>query len=240
MTSLNELEVVDGAICANVFPTNRIACIDPASGRVRYWVDLSGLLPPALRPGRRASSPQRHRLRRAPRPATRDRQVLAPPVRDPARQEVVTISGAAGRTPRRRGTVWARRRRRATLERDTGDRRSHERHVGDRNLRAGSPEQRRHRRDAALELGARTASRSRSRTSATASRSRSTSTRPTRSTRSGIPTRTPAEATSPSRSLRSHAISGRSVSRAIRKPRFTSSSSPSKRRSSCSTEITWS
>jgi glutamine cyclotransferase len=51
VTSLNELEVVDGAICANVFPTDRIACIDPASGRVRYWVDLSGLLPPALRPG---------------------------------------------------------------------------------------------------------------------------------------------------------------------------------------------
>jgi glutamine cyclotransferase len=51
VTSLNELEEVNGAICANVFPTNRIACIDPASGRVRYWVDLSGLLPPALRPG---------------------------------------------------------------------------------------------------------------------------------------------------------------------------------------------
>lgn len=51
VTSLNELEYVDGAICANVFPTTRIACIDTASGRVRYWVDLSGLLPPALRPG---------------------------------------------------------------------------------------------------------------------------------------------------------------------------------------------
>jgi len=51
VTSLNELENVDGAICANVFPTNRIACIDAASGRVRYWVDLSGLLQPTLRPG---------------------------------------------------------------------------------------------------------------------------------------------------------------------------------------------
>ena len=35
-------------------------------------------------------------------------------------------------------------------------------------------------------------------------------------------------------------INGRSVLRAIRKPRFTSSSSPSKRRSSCSTDSTWS
>jgi glutamine cyclotransferase len=50
LTALNELEYVDGAICANVFPTNRIACVDTASGRVRYWVDLSGLLPKALRP----------------------------------------------------------------------------------------------------------------------------------------------------------------------------------------------
>jgi glutaminyl-peptide cyclotransferase len=50
VTSLNELEGVDGAICANVFPTNRIACVDTASGRVRYWVDLSGLLPKALQP----------------------------------------------------------------------------------------------------------------------------------------------------------------------------------------------
>jgi glutaminyl-peptide cyclotransferase len=51
VSSLNELEDVDGAICANVFPTDRIACIDPSSGRVRYWVDLTGLLPPSLRPG---------------------------------------------------------------------------------------------------------------------------------------------------------------------------------------------
>jgi glutaminyl-peptide cyclotransferase len=51
VTSLNELEVVSGAICANVFPGDRIACIDPASGHVRYWIDLTGLLPPSLQPG---------------------------------------------------------------------------------------------------------------------------------------------------------------------------------------------
>jgi glutamine cyclotransferase len=49
VTSLNELEVVRGRIRANVFPTDRIACVDPRSGRVQYWIDLNGLLPPALR-----------------------------------------------------------------------------------------------------------------------------------------------------------------------------------------------
>jgi glutamine cyclotransferase len=49
--ALNELEVVAGAVCANIHPTDRIACADPGSGRVRYWIDLSGLLPPRLRPG---------------------------------------------------------------------------------------------------------------------------------------------------------------------------------------------
>lgn len=51
VSGLNELELVDGAICANVFPTDRVACVDPTSGRVRYWIDLTGLLPPPLRPG---------------------------------------------------------------------------------------------------------------------------------------------------------------------------------------------
>ena len=51
VSGLNELELVDGAICANVFPTDRVACVDPGSGRVRYWIDLTGLLPAPLRPG---------------------------------------------------------------------------------------------------------------------------------------------------------------------------------------------
>ena len=49
VSGLNELEVVRGAICANVYPTDRIACIDARSGRVRYWIDLTGLLPSRLR-----------------------------------------------------------------------------------------------------------------------------------------------------------------------------------------------
>jgi len=40
---LNELEWVKGEIFANVWHTDRIARIDPASGRVTGWIDLSGL-----------------------------------------------------------------------------------------------------------------------------------------------------------------------------------------------------
>ena len=42
--NLNELEWVDGEIYANVWLTNRIARIDPASGHVVGWIDLDGLL----------------------------------------------------------------------------------------------------------------------------------------------------------------------------------------------------
>jgi glutamine cyclotransferase len=48
---LNELEYIDGAVFANVWQTDRIARIDPATGRVLAWIDLSGLLPPEDRPG---------------------------------------------------------------------------------------------------------------------------------------------------------------------------------------------
>ncbi len=41
---LNELEVVDGEIYANVWQTDFIARIDPASGHVLGWIDLTGLL----------------------------------------------------------------------------------------------------------------------------------------------------------------------------------------------------
>jgi len=41
---LNELEWVDGVIYANIWQTDRIARIDPATGHVLGWVDLSGLL----------------------------------------------------------------------------------------------------------------------------------------------------------------------------------------------------
>ncbi len=49
VVGLNELELVGKTLCANVFPTDRIACIDPASGEVRYWLDLTGLLPQSMR-----------------------------------------------------------------------------------------------------------------------------------------------------------------------------------------------
>jgi glutamine cyclotransferase len=49
ITQLNELEVVEGEIYANVWGTDAIARIDPASGNVVGWIDLTGLLPPAQR-----------------------------------------------------------------------------------------------------------------------------------------------------------------------------------------------
>jgi glutamine cyclotransferase len=42
---LNELEYIDGSVYANVWQTNRIARIDPQTGQVTAWIDLSGLLP---------------------------------------------------------------------------------------------------------------------------------------------------------------------------------------------------
>lgn len=41
---LNELEYINGEIWANIWMTNRIARIDPKSGRVTGYIDLSGLL----------------------------------------------------------------------------------------------------------------------------------------------------------------------------------------------------
>lgn len=43
VTNLNELEWVDGEIYANIWGTSRIARINPESGKVVGWVDLSGL-----------------------------------------------------------------------------------------------------------------------------------------------------------------------------------------------------
>lgn len=49
VSALNELEVVRGRVCANVFGADRIACFDPRTGEVRYWIDLTGLYPHELR-----------------------------------------------------------------------------------------------------------------------------------------------------------------------------------------------
>ncbi len=46
VTNLNELEYIRGQVYANVWRTDNIAMIDPNSGRVTGWIDLSGLLPP--------------------------------------------------------------------------------------------------------------------------------------------------------------------------------------------------
>jgi glutamine cyclotransferase len=44
---LNELEVVDGLVYANIWRTTRIARIDPSDGRVLDWIELAELVPPA-------------------------------------------------------------------------------------------------------------------------------------------------------------------------------------------------
>jgi glutamine cyclotransferase len=46
---LNELEWVDGELFANVWGTDVIARINPATGQVHGWIDLTGLLDPARR-----------------------------------------------------------------------------------------------------------------------------------------------------------------------------------------------
>lgn len=48
---LNELEYVKGEIFANIWTTERIARIDPATGAVKGWIDLAGVLPAPDRTG---------------------------------------------------------------------------------------------------------------------------------------------------------------------------------------------
>ena len=50
VANLNELEMIDGAIWANVWLTDRIAIIDPADGHVRAWLDLAPLNPKSGNP----------------------------------------------------------------------------------------------------------------------------------------------------------------------------------------------
>jgi len=44
--NLNELEYIGGEVYANIWQTDRIARIDPATGKVIAYIDLSGLLSP--------------------------------------------------------------------------------------------------------------------------------------------------------------------------------------------------
>ena len=41
--NLNEIEWVKGEILANIWMTNRIARIDPRTGAVKGWIDMTGL-----------------------------------------------------------------------------------------------------------------------------------------------------------------------------------------------------
>jgi glutaminyl-peptide cyclotransferase len=43
LTDLNELEYIKGEIYANVWKTDRIVRIDPATGKINAWVDMTGL-----------------------------------------------------------------------------------------------------------------------------------------------------------------------------------------------------
>ena len=43
VSMLNELEYIDGEIYANVLPTDKIAVITPSTGRVRAWIDCTGI-----------------------------------------------------------------------------------------------------------------------------------------------------------------------------------------------------
>jgi glutaminyl-peptide cyclotransferase len=45
VNELNELEYVNGEVYANIWRTDRVARIDPRTGRVVGWIDLTGLLP---------------------------------------------------------------------------------------------------------------------------------------------------------------------------------------------------
>lgn len=51
ITQLNELELVEGELFANVWHTDRIARISPQSGSVLGWINLTGLLGPMYRLG---------------------------------------------------------------------------------------------------------------------------------------------------------------------------------------------
>ncbi|MEA1887769.1 MAG: glutaminyl-peptide cyclotransferase [Bacteroidota bacterium] len=42
---LNELEYINGEVWANIYTTDRIARIDPSSGKVLAYIDLTGILP---------------------------------------------------------------------------------------------------------------------------------------------------------------------------------------------------
>jgi len=46
ISQINELEYIKGEIYANIYMTDRIARIDPQSGKLTAWINLTGLLSP--------------------------------------------------------------------------------------------------------------------------------------------------------------------------------------------------
>lgn len=46
LVDLNELEYIRGEIYANIWHSEKIVRIDPATGRINGWIDLAGLRPP--------------------------------------------------------------------------------------------------------------------------------------------------------------------------------------------------
>lgn len=55
ISKLNELEYVNGLILANIWYSNQIAVIDPATGRVRSWLDATKLRPAEVAKDREAA-----------------------------------------------------------------------------------------------------------------------------------------------------------------------------------------
>jgi glutamine cyclotransferase len=102
---LNELEVVEGEIYANIWHTNTIARIDPATGKITGWIDFSKLYPDAGK-GQRRKRHERHRLRRREKAPVRHRQAVAEDLRseshtESARDAVRRTAPAARRRFRR-------------------------------------------------------------------------------------------------------------------------------------------
>lgn len=46
INNINELEYVNGDVYANIWMTNRIAIINPQTGQVKGWIDLTGIYQP--------------------------------------------------------------------------------------------------------------------------------------------------------------------------------------------------
>lgn len=49
VVNLNELEYIKGEIYANIWHSDKVVRIDPESGKVKGWIDLTGLLPTGSR-----------------------------------------------------------------------------------------------------------------------------------------------------------------------------------------------